>query len=205
MQHCSADERSRLSHVFARAWPYSDKFLLCVCFFRPSTGSQYLHEQGCPWDASCCSTAALGNHLDCLQYLHENGCPWNESTITAAIAFRSWPCLWYALRHGCPVFYLLPLVSAAGVLVFIGFIACIKERDPAIWYTTYTYDCLLLSVVGAQFLRLFHDKFGDYFACYCEPKTARSIIAYYHLISSLTFLGYMSYVWFFAWPKHVQQ
>jgi hypothetical protein len=37
---------------------------------------KYAHEQGCEWDASTCSAAALHGHLDCLKYAHENGCEW---------------------------------------------------------------------------------------------------------------------------------
>ena len=39
---------------------------------------KYLHDKGCPWDKTTCSSAAEGGHLECLKYLHDKGCPWDE-------------------------------------------------------------------------------------------------------------------------------
>ena len=45
---------------------------------------QYLHEQGCPWDARVCSDAASNGHLDCLCYARSNGCKWDKETCNKA-------------------------------------------------------------------------------------------------------------------------
>jgi hypothetical protein len=62
----------------------------------------FLHEHGCPWDASCCEKAAKSGCLASLQYAHEHGCPWDSSTCTAAAARNKISCLTYAHEHGCP-------------------------------------------------------------------------------------------------------
>ena len=61
-----------------------------------------MHENGCPWDASTCSTAASSGHLDCLIYAHEQGCPWDHSTCTNSAASGQLSILQYAFSHGCP-------------------------------------------------------------------------------------------------------
>ena len=62
---------------------------------------QYLHENGCPWDSSTCSSAALNGHFPALQYLHENGCPWDEYTLLFAADSQHWDCLQYAVDNKC--------------------------------------------------------------------------------------------------------
>ena len=37
--------------------------------------SQFLHENGCPWDYLTCYYAADNEHWDCLQYAVDNKCP----------------------------------------------------------------------------------------------------------------------------------
>ena len=37
--------------------------------------SQYLHENGCPWDYLTCYHATDNEHWDCLQYAVDNKCP----------------------------------------------------------------------------------------------------------------------------------
>jgi hypothetical protein len=39
---------------------------------------QWARANGCPWDESTCSDAALGGHMAVLQWAHANGCLWNE-------------------------------------------------------------------------------------------------------------------------------
>jgi hypothetical protein len=36
---------------------------------------QYLHVNGCRWDASACEGAARSGHLEVLEYLNMSGCP----------------------------------------------------------------------------------------------------------------------------------
>jgi hypothetical protein len=40
------------------------------------TMCQYLHSEGCAWDAAAPNWAAHYGHLDTLRWLHEQGCPW---------------------------------------------------------------------------------------------------------------------------------
>jgi hypothetical protein len=44
------------------------------------------HENGCPWNATPCSSAAESGRLEVLKYAHENGCQWNAAMCTAAAA-----------------------------------------------------------------------------------------------------------------------
>ena len=63
---------------------------------------QYVHEQGCPWDACTTSAAALQGCLSCLQYALAHGCPCVESVCTqAATAQGSLACLKALHEHGC--------------------------------------------------------------------------------------------------------
>lgn len=62
----------------------------------------FLHEMGCPWDASACSNASKNNHLDCLKYAHTHGCPWDAQTTCQALQLLHTECFLYARDHGCP-------------------------------------------------------------------------------------------------------
>ena len=63
---------------------------------------KYLHENGCRWDSTTCSTAALNGHLDCLKYAHENGCSWDSDTCWSAAFKGHLDCLKYAIENDCP-------------------------------------------------------------------------------------------------------
>ena len=60
------------------------------------------HLNGCKWDASVCSWAAMKGHLDCLAYAHENGCPWNAWACGYATQHGQLKCLKYLHANGCP-------------------------------------------------------------------------------------------------------
>ena len=45
---------------------------------------RWVKVKGCFWDASVCSAAALGGHLETLKWARENGWPWDESTCAYA-------------------------------------------------------------------------------------------------------------------------
>ena len=62
----------------------------------------WLHERGCPWNASVCAAAAYGGHLELVRYAHEHGCPWGEGTCSAAARGGHPEVLRYAHEHGCP-------------------------------------------------------------------------------------------------------
>ena len=63
---------------------------------------RYLREAAhCPWDERT-ATAAAGYALSVLQYVHEQGCPWDACTTSAAALQGCLSCLQYALAHGCP-------------------------------------------------------------------------------------------------------
>jgi hypothetical protein len=50
---------------------------------------QYLHQNGCPWTAYTCYSAAIKDNIDCLKYAHMNGCDLGKDTKKAA--FRADP------------------------------------------------------------------------------------------------------------------
>ena len=41
---------------------------------------QWARANGCTWNASTCSEAACGGHLEVLQWARANGCPWDMDT-----------------------------------------------------------------------------------------------------------------------------
>lgn len=62
---------------------------------------EWLFENGCPWDAHACYTAARGGHLGVLRYLRDNGCEWDErKTCLAAAGGRHIEVLQF-LRANC--------------------------------------------------------------------------------------------------------
>ena len=59
---------------------------------------QWVHSNGCPWDANTCMRAAKGGHLEVLQCARANGCPWDRTTRDVA----SGHVLEWALANGVP-------------------------------------------------------------------------------------------------------
>ena len=47
------------------------------------------HQNGCEWNSSICSNAALKGHLEVLKWARQNGCPWTFET--EALAKQIWP------------------------------------------------------------------------------------------------------------------
>jgi len=62
-----------------------------------------LHSRCSELTAAMCACAASHGRLDCLQYLHEQGCPWDAETTTTALASGNMECYRYAESRGCPV------------------------------------------------------------------------------------------------------
>jgi hypothetical protein len=60
---------------------------------------KYLHDNGCPWDSCACAWAAWNGELEVLKYLHTNGCPWDEDTFSNA---RGDDVIEYLISNGCP-------------------------------------------------------------------------------------------------------
>ena len=57
----------------------------------------------CPWDASACSAAALGGHLDVVKFLRQDPpCPWNGRTCSSAAKGGRLEILVWLRNHGCP-------------------------------------------------------------------------------------------------------
>ena len=44
---------------------------------------QWARANGCGWDWTTCSFAALGGHLEVLQWAKTNGCPWDKGVVLA--------------------------------------------------------------------------------------------------------------------------
>jgi hypothetical protein len=63
---------------------------------------QWLHANGCPWDAWTCAGAAEGGHLAVLQWLRAHGCPWDGMVRQQAAENGHEPVLHWARAHGCP-------------------------------------------------------------------------------------------------------
>ena len=42
---------------------------------------EWLHNTGCPWDATTTFAAAGGGDLEMLQWARERGCPWNATNV----------------------------------------------------------------------------------------------------------------------------
>jgi hypothetical protein len=63
---------------------------------------KWARENGCPWGAGTCSSAAGGGHLEVLQWARENGCPWNEGTCSSAAHGGHLDVLQWARANGCP-------------------------------------------------------------------------------------------------------
>ena len=63
---------------------------------------QWLHANGCPWNADTCAWAAKGGHLEVLQWARENGCPWDNLTCCWAIQYGHIELLNWAVANGCP-------------------------------------------------------------------------------------------------------
>ena len=63
---------------------------------------QWLHANGCPWNADTCAWAAKGGHLEVLQWARENGCPWDNLTCYWAIQYGHIELLNWAVANGCP-------------------------------------------------------------------------------------------------------
>ena len=63
---------------------------------------KWLHANGCPFDESACTEAAIEGHIDTLKWLHENGFPWNQDTFTSSAAFGHFEILIWLHQQGCP-------------------------------------------------------------------------------------------------------
>jgi len=63
---------------------------------------EWLHNTGCPWDATTAGVAAACGHLQVLQWLYNHGCPWNSWTCVHAARFGHLDVLQWARAHGCP-------------------------------------------------------------------------------------------------------
>ena len=63
---------------------------------------EWLHNAGCPWDATTAGAAAAGGHLAVLQWAREQRCPWNVWTPAWAAMNGHLAVLQWAREHGCP-------------------------------------------------------------------------------------------------------
>jgi len=63
---------------------------------------EWLHNTGCPWDATTTCAAAAGGHLEVLKWLHNHGCPWNYMTCAYAAEGGQLTVLQWLREHGCP-------------------------------------------------------------------------------------------------------
>ena len=59
---------------------------------------KWLRRERCAWDASACTGAAKGGHLEVLKWLRSEGCPWDwRAWRSAAESTREW-----LEENGCP-------------------------------------------------------------------------------------------------------
>ena len=77
--------------------------MLNACMAGSLACIQYLHAQlgFVAADAACVGLLAHGGHLECLRFVHENGCPWDATTAYNAVRSDEVNCLEYAHNHGC--------------------------------------------------------------------------------------------------------
>ena len=74
---------------------------------------EWLHDTGCPWDATTYA-AADGGHLEVLQWAREHDCPWDSWTCVYAARSGHLLVLQWAREHGCPWSSLTPVYAALG-------------------------------------------------------------------------------------------
>ena len=72
------DTKSTLTWVLKKCSEEKERFCAEMALNGNVELLQFLHENGCPWDARTCSYAAKNGHLECLKYAHENGCRWTD-------------------------------------------------------------------------------------------------------------------------------
>ncbi|KAL6075282.1 Ankyrin repeat domain containing protein [Balamuthia mandrillaris] len=76
------------------------------CAIAASNGNlemlKWLHEQGCPWDASTFDRAAVSGDLEVAKWMHAQGCPWEASTCNTAAKEGHLDFLKWARENGCP-------------------------------------------------------------------------------------------------------
>ena len=63
---------------------------------------RWARENGCPWTAATCESAAKNEHLEVLQWARKNGCPWDEWTCSNAAYNGHFNVLQWAVENGCP-------------------------------------------------------------------------------------------------------
>ena len=129
----SSGEYNFVRYMIENEFPYEEYFLWIICYKAKSDNNQefldyvfplcnrsidmvrqatqygnlpqlnFIIENGCGMDESCCEEAANEGRLDFLEYLHENGCPWDKTTCLAAVENDNLDCLEYAHKKGCPI------------------------------------------------------------------------------------------------------
>ena len=129
----SSGKYNFVKYMIENNFPYDEYFLWIICYKAKSDNNQefldyvfplcnrsiemvreacrfgnlqqlnFLIENGCEMDESCCEEAASEGRLDFLEYLHENGCPWDKTTCLAAVENDNEECLKYAHEKGCPI------------------------------------------------------------------------------------------------------
>jgi len=63
---------------------------------------QWLHNTGCPWDATTCAVAAGRGHLEVVKWLHSHGCPCDWRVCAFAAEFGHLLVMLWARAHHCP-------------------------------------------------------------------------------------------------------
>ena len=62
---------------------------------------KWARQNGCSWNESTCSHAAIGGHLAVLQWARHNGCRWSAGTCTSAALTGHLAVLQWARQKGC--------------------------------------------------------------------------------------------------------
>jgi len=75
---------------------------------------EWLHNTGCPWDATTVCAAAAGGHQEALKWMHNHGYPWNHMTCAYAARSGHLRVLQWAHEHHCPWDWVTPANAASG-------------------------------------------------------------------------------------------
>ena len=103
MQWAKCTKRTAAGHL---GFPLPPLCLKKACSHAARAGNlgvlQWLHNTGCPWDATTACAAAGGGHLEVVKWLHKHGRPLSCMTCAHAAGGGHLEVLQWAREHHCP-------------------------------------------------------------------------------------------------------
>ena len=93
---------NRPSTCATAARPWDASTCTCAALGGHLEVLQWARENDCRWDEKTCACAALGGHLEVLKWARANGCPWNLLTCAKAAEYDHLEVLKWARANGCP-------------------------------------------------------------------------------------------------------